>query len=390
MLARMDPGRAALPVAPARPRADRCPGVLRLHEAGDGALARVRLPGGILSPRGLRAVRDIAAELGNGVVEITSRANLQIRGLSGGAEVADRLWAAGLLPSPGHDQVRNIAASPFGGRHPRALAFTDEVVRELDAGLCADPDLAALSGRFLFAVDDGSGTVGGREADVALRAEPAGPGGPPDATASPRRVRLVLAGRPTDLFGGAELALAAARAFLAVAPPGEWRLGEHAAAVAAELGGRLARPHGVSARRDGVFAPPNGVSAPPHGGLRLGVIIQRDSRRALTLLPPLGRLVVALLDQLVALGREVRLSPRRTLTLVDLDEVPALDGVVLDEDSGWWGLTACSGLGACARARLDVRAMAAQRALVRRPGDPDEHWAACERGCGRPPGAVLR
>ena len=58
----MDPGRAAFPVAPARP--DRCPGVLRLHDAGDGGLARVRLAGGILPPRGLAAVREAFEETG--------------------------------------------------------------------------------------------------------------------------------------------------------------------------------------------------------------------------------------------------------------------------------------------------------------------------------------
>jgi sulfite reductase beta subunit-like hemoprotein len=365
----MEPCRAA-----ARDRADRCPGVLRLHEAADGWMARVRLPGGRVDAAGLQSVADVAG-MGNGLVELTSRASLQIRGLRPGSaeRVADRLRAGGLLPSIAHDRVRNVLASPFAGRHPRCGAAVDDVVAALDRGLCADPALAGLPGRFLFAVEDGSGVAGAQRADVTLVAE-RGVG-----------FRLWLAGARTTLAATAHdaprLALDAARAFLALprdADAAAWRVAD--APGGAE---RLAR------RLGGALQPGNEVASRPLG---IGALAQPDGRLAVTALAPLGRVDRAIVQRLGALVDEVRLSTARTLTIVDVPaagvapltaELAAL-GLVTVAGSGWHGLSACAGLGACGRARVDVRAAAAARARARPAGAPAEHWSACERGCGRP------
>ncbi|HEY0000232.1 MAG TPA: sulfite reductase subunit beta, partial [Actinoplanes sp.] len=129
---------------------DACPGALRLHAAADGPLARVRLPGGMLSGAQLAVLGALARECGDGRLELTSRANVQLRALQGEdpTALAALLTQAGLLPSQTHETVRNIAAPPLAGALIRGL------VQELDRALCADPELAALPGRFLFAIGE--------------------------------------------------------------------------------------------------------------------------------------------------------------------------------------------------------------------------------------------
>ena len=379
-------------------RQDDCPGILRLHAAADGYVARVRLPGGHLRARALAALAD-AACLGSDIVELTSRAGLQLRGLGSGCaqELASILARGGLLRSLAHDRVRNILAAPLAGRGPAALADVDGVVEALDRELCADPALAELPGRFLFAVDDGTRALGALAVDVALTAERDGERGV---------FRLHLDGLATSLTAqpahAPEIALLAAHAFLALRgedSDGAWRVGElpgGAHSLARRLGLEVL-DHAGSSRRPTVAAAQG-----------LGASVQRDGLFAVTVLPALARLGREELMRLAELARaldvgagsdaRVRVSPWRTLTFVDvpasgtgalLDELQEL-GLVACAASGWSGLSACAGLGACARARADVRAAAAQRALARTSGSPVEHWSGCERRCGEPASAGVR
>ena len=309
-----------------RTRADRCPGVLRLHLSEDGGLARVRVPGGRLSPSRLHAVAR-AADLGNGTVELTSRANVQLRGLpaDAGPALARLLAEAGLFPSPAHDRVRNVIASPFAGRGPDSLAPTDGVVEELDRALCADEALAALPGRFLFAVDDGSGFALGHGADVAL------------AALGPERFALLLSGE--TVLGGrlsrheaAPAAIAVARAFLeerAGAGSMAWRITELAdgpARVARRAGlAPVSRAEEKWSGRDGRGPDESGLDGSTP--LQPGLVHQRDGRLALTALAPSGRIERGAIGSLAALAAEhaveFRISPWRTLTALDLDPTQA-------------------------------------------------------------------
>jgi len=369
---------------------DACPGVLSLHEAADGYMARVRLPGGRVDARALQALAE-AARLGNGIVELTSRAGVQVRGLSadGADALASILSSGGLLPSVAHDRVRNILAAPLAGRQAGAVATVDAIVQALDRELCADATLAQLPGRFLFAVDDGTHVLAQLGADVELVAERAG-------------LRLFLGGSRTSLVvppaQAAKTALGAARAFVdrrRADGDGAWRVREL-------RGGAERLALDLDLGIDKAVAP-TATAQTMREARCLGLHAQRDGLFAVTVLPPLARLDPA---QLTTLARcadargcgDARVSPWRTLSFVDLRESVAPEllqklehaGLVSSDASGWRGLSACAGLGACVRARVDVRAEAAKRAAVRDADSPIEHWSACERRCGEPPDAEIR
>lgn len=152
-----------------RTYADRCPGVFRPWLADDGAIVRLRIPGGRVGASALLGLVALAEEYGDGAVLLTSRANLQVRGLP--AEVPPGFVAGvralGLLPSASHELVRNILVSPLTGLSGGRVDLRP-VVDELDAALLADPVFGDLGGRFLFVLDDGRGDVTARDLDLGL------------------------------------------------------------------------------------------------------------------------------------------------------------------------------------------------------------------------------
>lgn len=373
---------------------DGCPGVVRVHAAADGGLARIRLPGGRLSVDHLRALSAATAELGDGSLELTSRGNVQVRGLATGSEheLAKRLHAAGLLPSPMHERVRNIIATPLSGRDGAGKCDIRPLVLELDRRLCADPVLAELPGRFLFTVDDGRGDVSGLRGDVGLWA------------VRDETFALLLAGADSGLRIAATTteaasteatgaALAAARAFLderAAQGSTAWRLAELDDAIE-RVGARV----GANATGAGAAQPP--PARPP-----LGLIPQRDGRVAISLVVPLGRVMAAQSTVLGAAARtgadEIIVTPWRTAVVPDLAPRDAARwvrdladaGLPADADSTWVGVTACAGRPGCAKALADVRTDASTvhtganhtSASI----DLPVHWVGCERRCGRPAG----
>lgn len=328
---------------------DRCPGALAPFSAEDGLIVRARVPGGEVMVGQLEALMAIGREHGTPRVQLTTRSNLQVRGLPDPlpSDVAERIAQAGLLPSASHEKARNILAAPFNPEL-RAMAH------ELDQRLCERPVLADLPGRFLFLLSDATGVGLTEPYDVAYVDQGEGRG------------LLVSCGAQRACLRAEAIAamLGVAEAFLAErTSERQWNIRD------------LPDPEELL---DGFTAASLTPGDPPVPGV---------AGEDLVAGVPLGLIDEMQLAALSQVTAEVVVTPWRSVVVpggaAHADQL-AEAGLVVTAGSPWNRISACTGAPYCARAHSETMNLARECAQVLATHGPRIHLVGCQRTCGRP------
>jgi precorrin-3B synthase len=359
-----------------------CPSTLRPMETGDGWLVRLHPPGATLTPNQLRRIAALAAEHGNGLVEISARANLQIRGVTTEShpKLVEQLLADHLVDEhEGDGPQRLTLVSPLAGRDPTSLIDAAALAAQIEQRARVVPGLPAKLG---IVVDDG-----GAQAldDFASDIRLVGVGAASAVLCLADRLWL----SPIPVAEAAPTVAAILRDFAALraAAPDQIRrlreLSREALASLSALPEATAPTPRVPPRRAGLFA------------------LGRDRFAALIGLP-FGRCDATTLDRLGAAQAtgDIRLSPWRGLAFSDLDRTEAesllalADGLELitRDDDPRLSVQACAGSPACSRAEVPAMADAAvlaQAAAGLLAGGTTLHVSGCVKACAHPAAADL-
>lgn len=366
-----------------------CPTAYQPMESGDGLLIRAKTIGARIDSSRLKAVAHIAKTFGNGLIDLTQRAQLQIRGLQAeslaGALMA--LSSAGLLaPDANRERVANILTPPLAGLDQTALLDAVSLTSELATGLMQDTSLYALPSKFLFAISDGGAMpIDVAEADISFH--PAAEG----------RIALRLAGaEDVAVFvirsDAVPVALKLARAFLAL---------------------RAADPFGLRRMRKLI----NKIGVGPlilEAGLALStsVPLKADASASRLGVHDAGKVIFAgvsapfgrwrarelenLADAAIAHGLgEARLTPWRTLLFPALSRGDAADilgcaknmNLIVSGDDPRYSVIACPGAPECSQAQGETRKHLERLAsMARQYAGKDGvglHISGCSKGCAR-------
>jgi precorrin-3B synthase len=356
-----------------------CPTLLSPMQSGDGWLARVKPSAGKVSAAEARIIADAARRHGNGHIDLTSRANLQIRGLSprSAEEFAEAIIAAGLADAnPSLEAVRNVMASPLGSDDSSAAFDSHAVARELEVMLAGDPALWALPSKFGILVDGGGALpLADITADVMVRAHDGQlavylDGGSLSARCAPSSLtETVKALALAFLRLSAQRTESPRRTRALVMAVGE-------EAIFAETGLAAIDP---SARLT------SGARSP------IGLIAQRAFGVGL----PFGRIEADSLTRLADLSERygdgsLRTTPWRVLLLTGISTVGAetlshevrVLGLIADETDPRLNVYACVGAPSCKSASVDARGDAARlSAIIGATRNETLHVSGCIKSC---------
>ena len=118
-------------------------------------MLRIRITANELTAAQAKEIARIAYDDGYGIVDITTRANIQVQGLhiEGVPRALERLAAVGLTTKQtGLDNVRNVFGHPLSGVDPDELIDTQPLCREITDLFLDDRDYADLPRKFNIAM----------------------------------------------------------------------------------------------------------------------------------------------------------------------------------------------------------------------------------------------
>jgi len=318
-----------------------CPDAWHPMMAGDGLLVRVRPPLGRLSRAQVLGLCAAAIEYGNGAIDATSRANLQIRGVTeaGWPALIEALVALGFAdPDPVREGRANILVAPDWQAGDDTHCIASELMARLD-------ELPGLPGKVGFAIDAGVAPVL-HDDPGDFRIERGEGGG----------LILRADGRETGaaIESGAEVdaLIAIAHWFVSSGGGSAGRMARHRAALPDWAVGSV--------------RPAAGAAALVPGRHPLGVA------RGL----PFGRIEAAALADLIDAKscRDVRITPWRIIIFEGaVEELVEDDALAVHTD-------ACVGAPACPQATVETRALA-RRLAPHVTGRL--HVSGCAKGCAR-------
>jgi len=369
-----------------------CPSLMRPMASGDGLLVRIKPPAGRLTVAQAETVANAARAHGNGIIDLTNRGNLQVRGLTDAdvPKFAEVVVGCGLaVPDPDAEGARTILVDALGPDDPEARGDSHALGLVIEKQIVETPELHALPGKFGFLVDAG----------VLM---------PSFAPATDVEIRSYGGAWRISLDGCAETVLVDTPEAAALAAK---RLASAFVSRIAERRGVIRRMRDVAGKRGGpdLFeaaglscsetqpprsperAPPVGFVA--HDGSDIGAFVAAA---------PFGQIDAERLEGLARLAGEfgdgtLRMTAWKALALTGVAreaaeglaaQASSMDMVVEANDPRR-RIFACAGWPACSSSTVETRADAARIAEIDAEFEGVIHISGCSKGCAHPSPCAL-